>query len=276
MNILAKAGMLAKSFAFVRNNPKLRKHLKKIGVLVSENLYPNGVMKNIGGKANFLMSPDFTFCDVEGWGKGKNNGYHKLIELAGENNIVFDIGAHIGICSLSISKVIKEGGTCYAFEPAKANRRYLETHLKMNNVNNVIVVPYFVGDKCDGCVEFYESTNDSGMNSLCLPENKSITYNKIMRKQLTLDSFVARNDCIPGLIKIDVEGAELNVLRGAKTILRRYHPEIIISVHPRHLNILGYSVDELTKEIHDLNYQIYNIGGSLVEGELGSREYYLH
>ncbi len=146
----------------------------------------------------------------------------------------------------------------------------------MNNVNNVIVVPSLVGDKCDDGVEFYESASDSGMNSLCMPKNKDSTYNKIVKEQIALDSFVARNGCIPGLIKIDVEGAEVSVLRGAKAVLREYHPEIIISVHPKHLKILGHSVDELKKMVCDLDYQIYNIDGSLVEGEMRSSEYYLH
>jgi FkbM family methyltransferase len=145
----------------------------------------------------------------------------------------------------------------------------------MNNVDNVIVVPSLVGDKCDDCVEFYESLSDSGMNSLCMPKNKDSIYNKIVKEQVTLDSFVEKNGCIPGLIKIDVEGAEINVLRGAKSVLREYHPEIIISVHPKHLEVLGYSVGELTKEIRGLCYQIYNIDGSHVKGELESREYYL-
>ena len=146
----------------------------------------------------------------------------------------------------------------------------------MNNVDNVIVVPSLVGDKCDDCVEFYESSNDSGMNSLCMPKNKDSVYNKIVKEQVTLDSFVAKNGCIPGLIKIDVEGAEINVLRGAESVLRKYHPEIIISVHPKHLKILGHSVDELAKEIRGLGYQTYNIDGSKVNGNLQSGEYYLH
>ena len=276
MSIIIRAGGFLRYSGFVKNNPKLRRLLRRLGIGISKRINTKGVMKNIGGIANFLMSPDFTFYDVEGWGKGKNNGFQKLIELAGENDIVFDIGAHIGICSLSISKVLKEGGICYAFEPAKANRRYLKTHLEMNNVDNVIVIPCLVGDKRDDCVEFYEFSSDSGMNSLCKPENKSSTYNKIVKEQIALDSFVAKNGCIPGLIKIDVEGAEVSVLRGAKAVLREYHPEIIISVHPKHLKILGHSVDVLTKEIHDLGYQIYNIDGSQVNDKLQSGEYYLH
>ena len=124
--------------------------------------------------------------------------------------------------------------------------------------------------------EFYETSSDSGMNSLCQPENKGSCYNKIVKEQITLDSFVEKNGCIPELIKIDVEGAEINVLRGAKSVLREHHPEIVISVHPKHLEILGYSVDELTKEIRGLGYQIYNIDGSQVNGNLQSGEYYLN
>ena len=257
-------------------NPVLRKLLRTAGVYVSWILYPKGVVKNIGGVGNFLMSPEYTFYNFEEWGRGKNNGFRKLVELAKGKSVVFDIGAHIGICALPISRVIKEGGLYYSFEPAEANRKYLVTHLKMNNIDNVIVVSILVGDKCGNCVEFYESSSDSGMNSLCQPENKDSIYNKVVKEQITLDSFVAKNGCIPELIKIDVEGAEINVLKGAKSVLREYHPEIIISVHPKHLEILGHSVDELAKEIRGIGYQIYNVDGSQVNGNLQSGEYYLN
>jgi len=276
MGLLAKAGTWIKSIAFVMSNPELRKFFRNVGVCISGKLYPNGVIKNIGGIDTFRMSPEFTFYNLDEWGRGKNNGFSKLVVLAKGKSVVFDIGAHIGICALPISRVVKKGGICYSFEPAEANRKYLETHLKMNNVDNVIVVPSLVGDKCDDCVEFYESSSDSGMNSLCMLKNKDSICNKIVKEQITLDSYVAKNGCIPGLIKIDVEGAEINVLRGAESVLRKYHPEIIISVHPKHLKILGHSIDELAKEIHGLGYQIYNIDGSKVNGNLQSGEYYLH
>jgi FkbM family methyltransferase len=274
-SILAKAGTWIKSIGFVMGNPVLRKLLRAVGVYVSWILYPKGVVKNIGGVGNFLMSPEYTFYNFEEWGRGKNNGFRKLVELAKGKSVVFDIGAHIGICALPISRIIKKGGLYYSFEPAEANRKYIVTHLKMNNIDNVVVVPILVGDKCDDCVEFYESSSDSGMNSLCQLENKGSIYNKVVKEQITLDSFVAKNGCIPGLIKIDVEGAEIGVMRGAKNVLRKYHPEIILSIHPKHFETLGLSVVELMEVIHDLDYQIYNIDGSHVKGELESKEYYL-
>jgi FkbM family methyltransferase len=275
MSVLAKAGAWTKSIGFVMNNPRLRKLLRRVGVFVSWKLHKKGIIKNIGGVGNFLMSPDFTFYKFEEWGSRKNNFFRKLIELAREKKVVFDIGTHIGICTLPISRVIKKGGLCYSFEPAEANRRYLETHLKINNVGNVIVIPYLVGDKCGDCVEFYESSSDSGMNSLCQPEDKGSIYNKVVKEQIILDSFVAKNGCIPELIKIDVEGAEIGVLRGAKDVLKKYHPEIILSIHPKHIKRLGHTVSELTVLIHKFDYQIYNVDGSLVNGELESKEYYL-
>ena len=276
MSILVKAGTWTKSIGFIKNNPVLRKSLRRAGVYISRKLYPKGVIKNIGGVGYFLMSPEFTFYNFKEWGCGKNNGFHKLIELAKGKSVAFDVGAHIGVCSLTLSRVLEDGGACYAFEPAEANRKYLKAHLKMNNNDIVKVIPFLVGDKCDDCVEFYETSSDSGMNSLCQPENKGSCYNKIVKEQITLDSFVEKNGCIPELIKIDVEGAEISVLRGAKAVLRKYHPEIIISVHLKHLRILGYSVVDLMEVIHELDYQMYNIDGSQVSGKLQSREYYLN
>ena len=68
------------------------------------------------------------FTILKNGGGGKNNGFHKLIELAKGKRIAFDVGAHIGICSLTMSRDLGNGGTCYAFEPAEANRKYLKTH----------------------------------------------------------------------------------------------------------------------------------------------------
>ena len=130
MSVLAKTGTWTKSIAFIMNNPELRKFLRKVGVCVSSRLCPNGVIKNIGGIDTFRMSPEFTFYNLEEWGSGKNNGFSKLVELAKGKSVVFDIGAHIGICALPISRVMKKGGVCYSFEPARANRRYLENTFK--------------------------------------------------------------------------------------------------------------------------------------------------
>lgn len=266
---------LIKSSSFIKNNPKARRLLRNVGIGISKIINARGVTRDIGGAGNFTVSADFTFYDFAGWGKGKNNGFKKLIELARGKNVVFDIGAHIGMCALAISKVMKKGGICYAFEPADTNRKYLEMHLRMNNIENVRVIPYLVGGSRSKAIEFYEAKSDSGMNSICERKDTGCIYSKVLKEQITIDHFVSTNKCIPELLKIDVEGAEFNVLTGASSVLERYHPEIILSVHPAHLRMLKNGVKELMTLIGRLRYQMFSIDGLLITGELTSGEYHL-
>jgi len=72
-----KTGRLLRSSGFIKNNPKLSRLIRNLGIGVSKRINSKGVMKNIGGTANFLMTPDFTFYDVEGWGKGQKQRISK-------------------------------------------------------------------------------------------------------------------------------------------------------------------------------------------------------
>ena len=75
------------------------------------------------------------------------------------------------------------------------------------------------------------------------------------------------------LIKIDVEGSELNVLQGAKNILTQYKPIIFLSVHPEHLKILGQKTIEINNFLEKHEYKIYYTDESIVNNELKSEEY---
>ena len=65
------------------------------------------------------------------------------------------------------------------------------------------------------------------------------------------------------IIKIDVEGAEVLVLQGGQEIIKRCHPVIFLSVHPRRLDVLGSSVQELARLVDGLGYQAFEIKGTL-------------
>ena len=68
----------------------------------------------------------------------------------------------------------------------------------------------------------------------------------------------------PQLIKIDVEGAELHVLKGGVEILRQYMPTIFLSVHPRHIAELGGSTVELERFIEKIGYRVFDFDGNQV------------
>ena len=275
IQIIDKTANLVNKVEFIKKNLLIYKLFRKTGILVSKCLYPKGIKKNLGGRGSFLFSHEFTFYDFGSWGKGKNNGFNKLINLAKGKRIVFDIGAHIGLCSMPISRVLSEDGRCYVFEPSRGNLKFLKQHLQMNRISNVCVIGCLVGDERLENVEFYEMNGDSGMNTISGVKKGEREYEKVLKRQITIDGFVEENGVVPELIKIDVEGAEVKVLSGGEGVLKKYHPEIILSVHTKHIKDLGYSLDHLRKSISDLGYEIYNIDGTRAKDELVSREYYL-
>ena len=61
--------------------------------------------------------------------------------------VVFDIGAHIGLVTMPMASVIDPKGKVYAFEPAFANRQFLQQHVRINNFfEKVVIEPFLVGD----------------------------------------------------------------------------------------------------------------------------------
>jgi len=221
------------------------------------------VSKSIGMYGPFKLNRRFAFSNFEAWGGNHNRGFKQCIEAAKGMTCVIDIGAHIGLVSLPLSTVISNNGTVYAFEPASANGTYLNEHLNYNNVTNVKIVVDLVGDKQLESVEFFESDDDSGMNTIAETGSRR-GYGATHKRQITLDNFCEENKLKPELIKIDTEGAEVGILKGAYETLRTHQPTIYLSVHPRHIIELGSSIEELEQLLSDLDYKVTDMNGTVV------------
>jgi hypothetical protein len=94
---------------------------------------------------------------------------------------------------------------------------------------------------------------------------------KTVIETITLDTFCGELGRTPDLMKIDVEGAELLVLRGATQLLHKFHPAIILAVHPYWLPA-GHSSRQLFELLSEDGYRIYNSEGSPVQ-DLQDGEY---
>ena len=81
----------------------------------------------------------------------------------------------------------------------------------------------------------------------------------------TLDSLVEDLGSIPNVLKIDVEGAELEVLRGAEVILKTHRPAIACAVHPEPLDRLGHSVGMLVTFLEERGYRCFAFDGNPIE-----------
>ena len=204
------------------------------------------------------MDPHFAFLDLEGWSSGQNAGFERCIEFSRAASCVFDIGAHVGFVTLPLSRNIAEGGTVYSFEPGRANMQLLRRHLNMNEVSNVIAVDALIGGTDGTLVDFHEIDEPSGMNSIAMKRGR-FTYSTDRKAVLSLDTFCAANGLSPDLMKIDVEGSELEVLTGARETLSKNQPILMLSLHPAEMKMLGHEVGEVEKLLRDLGYVFYDV-----------------
>ncbi len=146
-----------------------------------------------------------------------------LGELLSAGDCVFDIGANVGYYTLLASGKVGPAGRVIAFEPLPGNLRLLRRHLQLNDAHNVTVIDAAVGD-ADGTAHFAPHVCNS-MGSLS--DSGSIAVDIV-----SLDTLVDSGRVpIPSVMKIDVEGAELRVLRGAARLIERARPIILLATH---------------------------------------------
>src|SRR3989338_1456585 len=140
--------------------------------------------------------------------------------------VVYDIGAHAGFHTLLVSSLVGPAGKVFAFEPSPRNARYLRKHLEINHCDNVTVIEAAVAEE-DGTAFLEEDQEYTvGLTGRLSAE----AGRKI--KTVSLDNLVSSGRIPPPeYMKIDVEGAELQVFFGAKKILSDSRPVIFLSTH---------------------------------------------
>ncbi|HON89873.1 MAG: FkbM family methyltransferase [Fibrobacter sp.] len=148
--------------------------------------------------------------------------------------IVFDVGANIGYYTLLGSRIIGKNGKIFAFEPSIRNIEYLAKHIRINKITNAMIIPAACSDNTS--ISLFNNTPDCALGHLLENTESSETKFDIV-PTLTIDSVVQTTGVFPDIVKIDVEGAELKVLHGSKSLLQKNHPVILLSVHSSELRI---------------------------------------
>jgi FkbM family methyltransferase len=172
-----------------------------------------------------------------GWEKDDDQVFKALAEAIRPGDTVFDIGANLGLTALIASARTGPQGRVVAFEPSPPNVAILRFHLKKNGAANARVETSCVGSTT-GTTEF--SLIDDGIhssNSMTFSRKAEVPYVESSLQQVTVpvttvDAYCAASGLTPQVIKIDVEGAELEVLLGAVETIRRARPLILMGVHP--------------------------------------------
>lgn len=165
-----------------------------------------------------------------------------------------DVGAHHGIYSIYASKKLRNQGRVIAFEPSPRERRRLNLHLKMNGISSVTVEPYAAGARNGWERLFVVQSGFTTMNSLRSPALDSV-FKEIQVETRGLDEYVKeRNLTELDLLKIDTEGAELEVLAGAQSTLQRFRPVIICEVLDWVTKPWGYPAREIVSHLASQAY----------------------
>ncbi len=144
-----------------------------------------------------------------------------------------------------------------AYEPVDLTRDFLVRHLAWNNATDrVIVRPICCGSKAGEASLYFrdgEMNGDSGLLATSESQSKPVHVR-------TLDSEVAELGLAPTIIKIDVEGWEFEVLKGAEATLTRHRPMLLLSLHARALADLHSSADAVQQWLQDRGYTCQVIG----------------
>lgn len=136
---------------------------------------------------------------------------------------VWDIGANVGLYTLPSAKAVGSAAHVYAFEPLPRNLEYLRQHVSLNQLANVVIVPAAVGD-VRGVLRMAEGDSPSEFHVDPLGD--------IDVSVIALDDWRGESgSSSPDLVKIDVEGAEAEVLRGGAGTFSKYRPPIQIELH---------------------------------------------
>ena len=155
-----------------------------------------------------------------------------------------DVGAHIGYHTLNAARSVAPGGRVYAFEPIPSTAEILNKNVEVNGYSAIVqVVQKAVSDSSGRMEIYYRDARLTGMATLISPRYLGRAFSTLSVETTSLDAFFSRIGWPSvDLVKIDVEGAEVRVLKGMSELARR-NPglKILAEIHDG----MGVMVEEL-------------------------------
>lgn len=205
----------------------------KIGSRIVLKLKNNDLGKVVELENGIKIRTDiFSTRELElGSGKDSEEKIKKVfLQNIEEGDLVIDCGAKIGEYTLIASKKIKDSGKIFAFEPFKESALKLKNNLELNNFKNCQIIEMAISNFKGKAIFYENSLSGEG----CLDSNlirKCTSKTEINLE--TIDNFIKTNKIEKvNMMKIDVEGYELEVFEGAKNSLKENKIEkIICEVH---------------------------------------------
>jgi len=168
--------------------------------------------------------------------------YKALFQLGRPGYKIMDIGANIGYTALQLAKISSGNGAVWAFEPDPYNFKQLAINKGLNEKLPLNIFNIGLGDQRSKLKLAVNTQGNLSGNKI----NENATENYSWVEIYTLDEFVkAQNIPNLDLIKIDVEGFEFKVLKGAENSIKAFRPILFIELDNNHLSDQGSGAKEL-------------------------------
>lgn len=166
---------------------------------------------------------------------------------------VVDVGANIGMLTLHGSARVGPAGIVDSFDPNPDCCERIRAALKRNQISNVRLHPLGLSD-APGRLTLSVLENHSGMGTLAPVDERAFVTDKVEVPVLVGDDILLEDEKRIAMIKIDVEGFEVRVLRGLVKTLQKFRPVVTTELIPQWLERAGSSVAELVTLMRDLGY----------------------
>jgi FkbM family methyltransferase len=175
--------------------------------------------------------------------------YHAFKSDIAAGDTVLDVGANLGAYAVLFGQWVGPAGRVFAFEPAPEARRGLERHVALNGLDDRIVVRPEAMSEREGTVRF-RASGPHGDNRI-MKIDRDDAPDRIDVATTSIDTFCRERNLQPRFIKVDVEGAELDVLRGARETIAAAGRslDLYVEMHPHLWPAFGTSRAEIEGEL---------------------------
>lgn len=227
--------------------------IKKLGYsCLSVLTFGKGITKKINGIAIKFPTLYFRYFP-EDYEKENFLLINKIVE---KDDVVIDIGAHIGLMAVVLGKRVGVNGKVYTFEPTPRTFEILNKTIHLNKLEHIVTSVNKAVSSGSGSIEF-NANNEDVSNSIVLYEYNT-GHKKITVQTVSIDDFVKEKKILQlNFIKIDAEGVELDILKGAGKTLRDFDCKMILALHPVAIEAKGDSLSEIYDIVTDAGYMMY-------------------